>query len=351
MGLTKELDAILEEAIRHADPGCVVSVIRDGTTIYEKAVGYRQMVPVKLPLAVDTIFDIASLTKIVTTTMILQLMSEGKFHLHTSLDRLLSEPNPILQAHFADITIYQLMTHSSGLLNWHPFYTENLDFFEQMAKFEARFFCGKKVRYSDLNFILLGKVIEETTGESIKEAFHRLIKTPLKLKSMAYGPVEPDNVATTEFGNQIEMKMCRERGRTFANWRNREVPICGEVNDGNTHYFFDGISGHAGLFATAEDVCKIGRIYTDAAIADQVGIDRSFIQAAGTKLIDNRALGFEFTPVFPDGFGHTGFTGTSMFVRPSQKTVAVLLTNRLHQDGPANLDTLRKTVHETVCRY
>ncbi|WP_221565379.1 serine hydrolase [Alkalihalobacillus sp. TS-13] len=349
MGMNEELDTILDKA--EEVPGCVLKVAKGRQQVYAKAAGFRQIAPLQLPMTMNTVFDIASLTKIVTSTMILRLISKGDFQLHTHLDELLGEQNAVLQAHFKEISIFQLLTHSSGLLNWHPFYTNRQDLFSQLTKFESYVFCKENVGYSDLNFILLGKVIEKTTGEPLEQAFNRLIKEPLNLKTMAYGPVDQGNVAATEFGNQIEMNMCEERRLSFDNWRNTNEPLCGEVNDGNTHYFFNGVSSHAGLFADIEDVCKIGGIYTEPDLAEKAGIDAKFIEAAGTNLVGNRGLGFEFSSVFPEGFGHTGFTGTSMFIHHPTKAVAILLTNRLHQTIPGNINALRTAVHETVCRY
>ncbi|WP_261129295.1 serine hydrolase [Bacillus sp. Marseille-Q3570] len=347
--MNEELDTILNEA--EEVPGCVLKVLKNGQQVYAKAAGFRQTVPLRLPMTMDTVFDIASLTKIVTSTMILRLISKGDFQLHTHLDELFQEQNAVLQTHFKEISIFQLLTHSSGLLNWHPFYTDRQDLFSQLTKFKSHVFRKENVGYSDLNFILLGKVIEKTTGEPLRAAFNRLIKEPLNLKTMTYGPVDQENIAATEFGNQIEMNMCEERRLSFNGWRNSKDPICGEVNDGNTHYFFNGVSGHAGLFADIEDVCKIGRVYTEPDLAEKAGIDEKFIKAAGTNLVGNRSLGYEFSSVFPEGFGHTGFTGTSMFIHPPTKSVAILLTNRLHQTKPENINALRTAVNETVCRY
>ncbi len=341
------LDEIVEDAVSTQVPGCVVKVLKEGEIVYEKPAGYRQTVPTAEPVNMGTIFDIASLTKIVTTTMVLRLISQKKLSLDTSVGELLN----IEQTELKSITLFQLLTHSSGLIAWNPFYISNEDFFTQLHELGPNLFQTEKVKYSDVNFILLGKVIEETTGLSLKEAVQTRVCEPLGLSTMKYGPVEAENVAATEFGNRIEQKMCEERSLTFNRWRRTDRPIVREVNDGNTHYFFRGVSGHAGLFSNVDDVLQVGRIYTDPNQAEKAGIDPSLIDEIKRTVVGSRSLGFEWSPIFPGGFGHTGFTGTSLFIHPDQKIVVVILTNRLHQIEPVNINEFRRTFHEAVLSH
>ncbi|MCF6137732.1 serine hydrolase domain-containing protein [Pseudalkalibacillus berkeleyi] len=353
MELRLELDGIIDKTVPKVVPGCVLKVMSDGVTLYEKAAGHRQTFPSVQPVTLGTVFDIASLTKIITTTMVLKLISDGKFRIDTKLVNLLDIQSPELKNRIREITIFELLTHSSGLVAWYPFYTGNADFFKQLEHLGADLFhMGKdKVVYSDLNFILLGKVIEKITRLKLGDAFHELIKVPLEFTSMRYGPIEQGNVAATEFGNPIEMKMCESRALAFDRWRSTEIPICGEVNDGNTYYFFNGVSGHAGLFSNMEDVCDIGRIYTQPSFAEKVGIKKQLIQEVNNTSVGTRSIGFEKSSIFPEGFGHTGFTGTSLYVHPNRNLVVILLTNRLHQNHPPNINNLRRTIHEAVLSY
>ncbi|MGM7701800.1 serine hydrolase domain-containing protein [Pseudalkalibacillus sp. Hm43] len=345
------LDAIVEDAVRTQFPGCVVKVLKEEKTVYEKAEGYRQTEPTLEPVNMETIFDIASLTKIMTTTMILQLISQEKLRMDTCVGEFLNIKHPKLREKLESITLFQLLTHSSGLIAWHPFYTADDDFCSQLHKLGPNLFQAEKVKYSDVNFILLGKVIEETTGHSLNEAVRTRICVPLGLSTMKYGPVEAENVAATEFGNHIERKMCEERSLTFNRWRRTDRPIIAEVNDGNTHYFFRGVSGHAGLFSNVDDVLELGRIYIDPSHAEKVDIQPSLIDEIKNTVVGSRSLGFEWSPNFPGGYGHTGFTGTSLFIHPEQKIVVVILTNRLHQIEPVNINTFRRIFHEAVLSH
>ncbi|WLD91926.1 serine hydrolase [Alkalihalobacillus sp. AL-G] len=352
MNLTDSLNEIVEHAVASIVPGIAIQVVQDGDLIYENTSGHRTTFPSTQPVTVDTRFDLASLTKIVTSTMILILVSQSRLSLNTKIDTFFK---PCLTSRmnerFSGISVKKLLTHTSGFPAWHPFYCSNKSFLAQIDELIPMFSLDRKVCYSDLNFILLGKIIEQITGMSLQDAFRDLIKIPVSLTSMEYGPVSEENVAATEFGNRIEMGMCNDRNKTFSDWRDIDEPIKGEVNDGNTHYFFQGVSGHAGLFSTMKDVSKFAQIYTDPTLAETVGLDCNLIEMACREHVPGRGLGWEVSPIFMNRADHTGFTGTSICVDPTERVVVTLMTSRLHQEHPANLTSLREKVHEIVFRF
>jgi serine-type D-Ala-D-Ala carboxypeptidase len=326
-------------------PGAVVYVKKENNILFHEAFGKA----FKREMTKDTLFDIASLTKVVMTTVILKLITENKFSLHSTIAELLPAVNKLSDNAIGNISVQQLLTHSSGLIDWYPFYTSSANFYDQLAKIVSLNAKTNGVRYSDLNFMLVGEIIKESTKLPLQEALNLYISIPLKLKTMKYGPVRSNNVAATEFGNQIEQNMCKLRNILFSNWRDTAIPICGQVNDGNAYYYFNGVSGHAGLFANAEDLSKIGEIYTNLGQLDgRDFISQTLIKQAMTKQVGTRGLGWELSDIYPTGCGHTGFTGTSLWIDSVRKLTVVVLTNRLYTVAPQNINEFRKKLHELI---
>jgi serine-type D-Ala-D-Ala carboxypeptidase len=330
--------------------GAVVYVKKDHTVLFHEAFGKAfNTNGVKRYMNKDTLFDIASLTKVVMTTIILKLITENKFSLHSTVGELLPEVKKRPSDAIGNIPVQQLLTHSSGLLDWYPFYTSSGNFYDQLAKIVSTNEKTEGERYSDLNFMLVAEIIKESTKLSLQEAVNQYIRIPLGLRTMEYGPVHSDNVAATEFGNQIEQNMCKLRNLSFSQWRDKGVPIYGQVNDGNAHYYFDGVSGHAGLFANAEDLSKIGEVYTNMGLLEgKTYISEKLIKQAITRQIGTRGLGWEMSDLYPTGCGHTGFTGTSLWIDSMRKLTVVVLTNRLHTDTPQNINEFRKKLHVMI---
>ncbi|MBE4910558.1 beta-lactamase family protein [Bacillus luteolus] len=328
-------------------PGAVVYVKKDNTVLLHEAYGKAlNTKDDKRDMNKDTLFDIASLTKVVITTIILKLISENKFSLHSTVAELLPA---VTDESIGTISLQQLLTHSSGLLDWYPFYSSSEDFYNQLVKIVSTNEKTEGVRYSDLNYMLLAEIVKESTKRSLQEALNQYIRIPLNAKTMSYGPVVSNNVAATEFGNRIEQNMCKERNVSFSGWRDINLPICGQVNDGNAYYYFKGVSGHAGLFADAEDLSKIGEVYTNLGKLDgKEYISQSIVEQAIAKQIGTRGLGWELSDIYPTGCGHTGFTGTSLWIDPVRRLTVVVLTNRLHTDSPQNINAFRRKLHEMI---
>ncbi len=274
----------------------------------------------------NTLWDMASLTKVVgMTTAMMQLSETGKVDLDAPVQRYIKEfqgPNK------EQVTIKHLLTHSSGLPAWRPLYkeTESPDAARALAVATALdTLPGIRMVYSDLGAIILGMVVERVSGETLDAYLSRHVFGPLRMASTMYRP-GPDllpRVAPTEYDP----------------WRQRHVR--GEVHDENA-YALGGVSGHAGLFSTGHDVARLCRMYLNGGTLDGARIVSAETIRRFTTVqestFSNRALGWE-TPngtnsaghlLTRPAFGHTGFTGTSIWVDPSRDLFVILLTNRVN---------------------
>ena len=295
-----------------------------------------------------TSFDLASLTKIYTTLLILKGIGEGKLSLAQSPVEFLQIPASCKKvAQFlSHITVEQLMTHTSGLCAWYPFYVEKGEFYQILEKLVPKEKAPQVPVYSDLNYMLLGKAAEGIWKMELSEAVDHIIAKPLGMGSLAFyppGSARSGKIAVSSYDNCTEEEMCRERGLSFQHFRRHKVPICGEANDGNCWYYFRGISGHAGLFSNAEDVCRLGMFFLSK--------DQGIFAQAQKPRAGTRGLGFDTGILYPEGCGHTGFTGTRLYLSAQKGVGAVLLTNRLtcaRNGRLPDLKELRRQFHEKV---
>jgi serine-type D-Ala-D-Ala carboxypeptidase len=343
-----------------AYPGAAAAVGGAQGIVALRAFGHAAVEPEPVPMAPDTVFDLASLTKVVATTpALLRLLEDGAFALETPVWHIFPA--------FSDkrVTIRHLMTHTSGLPAWRGLY---LDHHGWEAYLEA--ICatplvrdpGTQVEYSDLGFMLLGGLIQRVTGQTLPEYCSREVFAPLGMTTTRWLPEAPPHTfAATETGNQVEYGMCKERANSFARWR-RGV-LRGQVNDGNAWYGLDGVSSHAGLFGTAEDLAR----YAQAWLRGGEPLLSRYTAALATRnythgMSDQRGLGWQKPPAgpFPNGrascgdllspaaFGHTGFTGTSLWIDPDKDLFVILLTNRLHPYAKDGLFGVRPAFHNAV---
>ena len=294
-----------------------------------------------------SLFDVASLTKIATTTQILQLIDEGRIGLDQELlsyfDELSSDS--WFSKRFSGITIRRLLTHTSTLPAWYPFYIwRGQDFWTALKSALINQLPASGVVYSDINFILLGKLIERIRKKPLKDCMEQYVAEPLNLQGkMMYQPDQDDaRIVPSCFDNAIEERMCAERGLQFDGWRPKQTAVRGTVNDGNCHYYFGDVSGHAGIFSTVGAYQKLCQAYmtTDKPL---------FIAAQLEQTISpGRGLGFETGPVYPHGCGHNGFTGTSIYLSRERDIGAVAFTNRLYFPSPSgkNVGEFRRALHE-----
>ncbi len=298
-------------------------------------------------------FDLASVSKLFTTTFVLQAVSENKLALTDTLFSLFlqneKELPSIVKEKLKEITVQEALLHRSGLPAWYPFYTGD-GFWATLKKALEKDHREKSTLYSDLNFILLGKGIEHIYQKTLAEKLEGLNQW-LGTK-FSYNPTNKSQCVPTEKGNQIEEKMCKERGLQILPtpsrppWRENTTFIQGEVNDGNAYYAFSGMSGHAGIFGTGEDLVTFGQAYLKS-LQGKGFLPQKLAAMATSNLFNGRGLGFDTGEVFPHGAGHTGFTGTALYLCPEKELTVALLTSRLALPGPPNLQPFRKEVFTT----
>ncbi|MDQ7843170.1 MAG: serine hydrolase domain-containing protein [Armatimonadota bacterium] len=357
-GRLAAVEALLAEGVRDGVfPGAVALVARGGVVGWQHAAGWAQLTPSQRPAAPDTIYDLASLTKVTAALPVaLALVDRALLDLDAPVRALLPE----FTGGARDlVTFRHLLAHTSGLPAWRALYLR------AAARAEVlRVICdeplvadpGALVEYSDLGIILLGFAMERALGVRIDALVREYVTAPLGLRETMYTP-PPElwgRCAAAEVGHRYEREKVGEEGREHS-WR--EEVLCGEVHDGNTYYAMEGVAPHAGLFSTAREVAEVafqwlrpGGLLSAAAVADATTDQRA--GAAGYP----RGLGWVlhhegvfFDAFGPRSFGHTGFTGTSVAVDPDQDLVAVLLTNRVHLGGSnTKIQEFRPRFHRAV---
>lgn len=330
------LDGILEDYRKKGYyPSAVCRVFDENGTLYNKSFG---------DVTTGTWFDLASVSKIICTTMLLFLMDEGRLAPEDlALSRLPEEKlGPVTRERLAGVTVERLMTHTSGIVPWYPFYADGREFYTVLEHVLSTTPVETGMAYSDLNFMLLGQIFGHISGLTLREGLETYIK-PITGPEIAYGPVDPALCAPTCYGNQIEQRMCAERSITFDGWRPNGVEVRGACNDGNAYYYWKGASGHAGVFATAGALENLCRFYMTT--------DKPAFLRAMEENVCERGLGFDKSVSFPEGCGHSGFTGTSLWFSRTHHVGAVILTNKFYRmegEPPGNSNEFRRAVHYTL---
>ena len=356
-------NVVVEGAQQRAYAGGVASVKRAGSILLQRATGWAVYEPERLRMDEETIFDLASLTKVVATLpAVLLLAGGGSLTLDDPVGRILPEFGTA--GWKGEATIRRLLTHTAGLPAWLPLYLHHLgpeQYLAAIAQTEPVARPGDQVVYSDLGFMLLGEVIRRVTGQDIAQFVSTALFAPLGLRATMFAPPASlrERIAATERANETEVGMCGERGSTFGRWRH-DV-IWGEANDGNSFYGLDGVAGHAGLFGTASDLARYGQLWLQNGFWDggQV-LPEALIGEATREQAPGRGLGWRLPApgergaadpgqvLGPGAYGHTGFTGTSLWVDPARELVIVLLTNRLHPVARPEIDVIRPAFHAAV---
>ena len=341
------VDAAINLAIEQGRlPGAVLLVGHNGQVVYRKAYGKRALVPQPESMTVDTIFDCASLTKVIaTTSSLMKLYEEGKFRLNDKV----TDYIPEFQGGKSDITLRNLFTHFSGLQPdvplkdpWTGYQTGiHLACIDKPAGPP-----GVRHVYSDINFILLGEVVHRLSGKMLSDYARENIFLPLGMKDSMFQPPASllGRIAPTERPSKIS------------------PPLRGVVHD-PTARNMGGVAGHAGLFSTADDLARFAQMMLDGGEAHGV---RLFSPLTIEKFTEPqtppdqpilRGLGWDIDSpysgnrgeLFPIGsFGHTGFTGTSIWIDPYTKTYVILLANSVHPDLRPAITGLRSKVATIV---
>ena len=351
----KYIDSVVIRNINEGNlPGAVVVVGGKNGVVYRKAFGNSWLVPEKKPMTLETIFDLASLTKpIATATSIMILVERGQISLEDEVRKYIPEFKPYVdeQGKEYHAKIYHLLTHTSGLPDYtsadsiknkygYPAPEGTIETICNLPRFAPP---GKEFKYSCLGFITLAEIVKRVTGKNIAEFSKENIFIPLGMKKTTYNPDEKlkKECAPTEF-------------------RNGKI-ICGEVHD-PLAYVQGGISGNAGLFSTADDLAIFAQMILNKGVYKNKRI-------LGSKTVDlmtsiypkvefaGRGLGWDINSAYMQqsgdifeigSFGHTGFTGTSIHISKKEGIFVIILTNRVHPDGKGNVAPLRRSIANIV---
>lgn len=367
----ESINELLQSRIEAKDfPSAVYLVAEKGEIVLRGALGFAVVEPEKIEARTDTIYDLASLTKVLVTGLLCaKLIERGEINLSDKISKYFDEFDT---SDKREITIENLLIHSSGFAAWKPFYLtaeserRNTGFaLQEIAATTLENPLNSKVVYSDLNFLTLTFLLENIYGKSLDEIAREEIFAPLNLKNTFFNPPESlrKEIAASEKGNEFEKNTCIELGYVqpradaggsdkFRNYR-----IWGEVHDGNC-YFLNGVSGHAGLFSTAEETYLIAlQFLPDSTKLLKAETCSLFRQNLTKGLNEARSIAFQLAStkdstagaaLSKDSFGHLGFTGTSLWIEPVSERIFILLTNRTHaRELPfVNINSTRRGFHE-----
>ncbi|HEX3150691.1 MAG TPA: exo-beta-N-acetylmuramidase NamZ domain-containing protein [Gemmataceae bacterium] len=339
------IDEAVAASIKRGDcPGAVVVVVHGDQFVYRKAFGNRALKPDKVAMTPDTVFDMASLTKpIATATSAFVLTEQGKLRL--------AEKVAFYWPDFAangkgNVTVEHLMTHTSGLLadNAVADYKDGkADAMKRIAALPLEAEPGARFKYSDVGFIVLGELIERISGKPLDEIARVNVFEPLAMKDTGFHPSDALKSRTAPTAERV--------GR----W------LVGEVHDPRSATM-GGVAGHAGLFSTADDLARYARMLLHGGELD----GKRVLSPLGVRLMTapmpvpggKRSRGWDVDTsysaprgeLFPkgEGFGHTGFTGTSIWIDPPSGTAVIILTNRVHISEKVQVTGLRREVANIV---
>jgi serine-type D-Ala-D-Ala carboxypeptidase len=383
-----DLNNIVEHALGDIFSAAALFIVYHDDILFEGSWGWIDPDTQQIPVTPDSRFDLASVSKLFTATAFLTFVSEGQVQLDEPLIKLIPEfgasgPRridggqdpftkailpalPELHDQVVDpglVTFRYLLAHISGLAPWRAIYRETgptppppdqPDPIERkirwqkglQAIFEFPFvdLPGRQIHYSDLGFILLGEAIQRLSSAPLDSALQKLLLKPLGLQSVVFNPVQqgqkPNQIVPTEDDQT---------------WRGRRC--WGEVDDENT-CGLGGISGHAGLFATARDVGALGQAWLSQ--DKRLGIAPEWLTLATSEQAanenDRRGLGWRLPllsqPFSQRAFGHTGFTGTSLWIDPERSLIVACLTNRVYMGREKlGIEPFRNRLHGTLTRH
>ncbi len=369
-----QIDSLVNDAIKDKKmPGAVVLVGHKGKIVYRKAYGNRSLVPTVEPMTVDTIFDVASLTKpVATATSIMILVEQGKLRLNDTIGMYIPD---IDDANAKRVTIQQLLTHTSG-------YRPDFDLSEKWTGREGMLTALKKERlrnppgtkfvYSDIGFEVLGEIVERVTAVNIGKFFFREIRRVLTMRESGFVELLAsdsifENAQLSLTGRIAPTENIRGQksylGARFAgDDKEGDRMLRGQVHD-PTAFRMGGIAGHAGLFSNANDLARYCQMLLNGGVLDGMRVmsAQTVAKMTSPNVVSEdgatRGLGWDINTsfsgnrgeLFPLGsFGHTGFTGTGLWIDRVSQTFVVFLSNRVHPDGKGDVGPLRAKVSTVV---
>ena len=345
-----QVDAIINDAVQtNLIPGAVLVIGHDGQVVYRKAYGSRALIPQREPMTLDTIFDAASLTKVVATTpSVMKLFEEGKIRLDDPVTKYLPE----FQDGKSAITVRLLMTHFSGMppdLELKPRWTGYETGIEKALHTKPIALPGTRFIYSDINFNLMAEIVRRLSGKTVAEFAKEQIYRPLGMNESGFLPAAAlrPRIAPTEIDPDTGQ------------------PMRGVVDDPTARYM-GGVAGDAGLFTTADDLAKYAEMMLGQGERDGVKIFspltvKKFTEP-GTPADQPilRGLGWDIDSpfssnrgeLFPIGsFGHTGYTGTSVWMDPTTNTFVIVMTNVVHPKHGNSLTSFRSRIATAVAAH
>ena len=345
-----EVDMIMQEAIDDSVfPGGVVGVMRKGVMVWQQGYGYHDYDKTR-PVADNDVYDLASLTKIVsTTTSIMKLADEGRIDVEDRVAKYIPEFNTEEKR---EITIEQLLIHTSGLPAFQVYVDElktREEIIDAVRNEPLINRPGKEYVYSDLGFILLAEIVEEVSGLRVDRFMRNNFSYPMGMKSTFFNP--------KKVGRWISNRIPPTEIDTT--YRNGLVQA--EVHDERA-WFMDGVAGHAGLFSSADDLAKLafmllnngnfaGVDYLKPETINHFTVRRSPINQRAYGF-DRKSEGFSTAGQLtgPNSFGHTGFTGTSFWIDPDEEIAIIILTNRVHPSRTygSSISRVRAKIADTV---
>ncbi len=376
--MSEQITKFLHERIDAGDfPSAVYLVAEKGEIVLHEALGYAVVEPERIEAKLDTIYDLASLTKVLVTGLLAaKLIEKGDIQLDERVSLYLEELDVEGKRM---ITIRDVLTHTSHLPAWKPLYlcvSNSASIVNEIVRTSLNI-EQPPVTYSDLGFILIGKFVENVFGDELAMVSKKAIFSELGLMSTLFSPAMSDRqrIAASEFGNYFERqtslelgydlstydprdyKMWKEQGKDIPNYGFRNYQIWGSVHDSNA-YFMGGVAGHAGLFSTAEETFKIAQQflpkYTTLLKPETCELFRTNFTPG---LNEHRSFAFQLastpdstagTKMSAESFGHLGFTGTSLWIDPVTERVFILLTNRTHNRALPfeNINSVRRRFHD-----
>lgn len=350
-------DYLNELVSKETLPGGVIGLAHRGMPVFTIPFGYSATLPEKIVAKANTIYDAASLTKpLITTTLILQFVQRDMLSLESSL----ASFYPSCPPNKTNITVSDLLCHSSGIMDWYPLYAVANDlsgYVEKILELPLESPRGTKATYSCLNFILLADIIRKTTGDPFIQIAKELILEPLKLERSFLGKsseFQRDEIAATECNSDTETKKIKE----FSLYHSfRTGLIWGETHDCNS-YSAGGSAGNSGLFTTVEEAFTLSEQYTDRSQLLNEGI-RAKVGSNETSFgPQHRTLGWQLASspessagdaLSPLSIGHTGFTGTSLWYDPEEDLTYIILSNHVHPKARnIDMNEVRRNIHERL---
>jgi CubicO group peptidase (beta-lactamase class C family) len=340
-------------------PGAVVLAARHGRIAYFKAFGNRSVQPKQEAMTADTIFDVSSLTKIMATaTSTMLLVENGTLRLDDKVKRYL--PN-FTGGGKDSITLRHLLTHYSGLP---PDFDLSKSWFghqaalEELWKIKTDSEPGNAFVYSDLNFIVLGEIVHAVTGVPLDEFAREHIFVPLGMTDTCFRPPSKltGRIAPTEpRKNTLQYLKGQGSGADL------NKILRGEVHD-PTAWRMGGVAGHAGVFSSAKDIALFAQMlldrgkYANGRLLSPLTVDAMTRPQSPANSLQVRGFGWDIEStyssprgdIFKEGYGHTGFSGTSLWVHPPTDTFVIVLTNRVHPDGGKDINHLRGAIANIV---